>query len=44
LHAGGIYIHIPVFVPGCLYNQNPVSGGLVISSYFYRTKINGYVK
>ena len=44
LHAGSIYIDIPVFVFNCLYYQNSVSGGLVISSYFYVTKINGYVK
>ena len=44
LYAGGIYIDIPVFVLSCLYYQNSVSGGLVISSYFYGTKINGYVK
>jgi hypothetical protein len=43
LHAGSVYIDIPVFVFSCLYYQNSVSGGLVISSYFYGTKINGYV-
>lgn len=43
LHAGGIYIDISVHFFIGLYYQNSVSGGLVISSYFYGTKINGYV-
>lgn len=43
LHAGGIYIDIPLYIFIGLCYQNHVSGSLAISSYFYRTKINGYV-